>query len=449
MIDSKAFYEHIDEHQKTTTQIEDSILGAVVKQPSCIVHACETITGSDCQNVDAGRVFDHIAKMVQLSEPVDDVTWLVKSLRQAGLLDGIGGIPGIAKLSQEGMPHHIRSYAAETLKWSQIRKLRSVAASILSNTDQANPNPVDIAANAANAITIATASNSSDLATAEEVCSDALESIDRAVMSGSQIGTPTGISAIDRHTGGLFNELTIIAARPSVGKTAFGLDLAARAAGDGQRILFCSLEMSSEQIAHRLLSRETGISTQAIRAGGLTSQQRKDLEASRIAMRKWPWRFWAQSGVTVSQIQSKARMHAAKFGLDLLVVDYLGLIRPSNTKVSRYEAVTQISNDLATMAKQLGRPVLCLCQLSRGAENEIPRLDHLRDSGAIEQDADNVWFLHRERGKPETQLIVAKARQAEVGTLDLWFDANRCSFGDPVKTWNANHSGGFFDEVTK
>ena len=441
MIDSKSFYKNIDEHQKTTAQIEASILGAVVKQPGCIINACDTITGSDCQNVEAGRVFDYLAKMVQLNEPVDDVTWLVKSLRQAGLLDGIGGIPGIAKLSQEGMPHHIRSYAAETLKWSQIRKLRNVAAGILADTDQVNPNPVEIAANASNAITIATASSSRDLVTAEEVCSEALVSIDRATKSGSKIGKPTGISAIDRHTGGLFNELTIIAARPSVGKTAFGLDIAARAAEDGQSVLFCSLEMSSEQIAHRLLSRETGISTQAIRAGGLTCQQREELELTRIAMRKWPWRFWAQSGITVSQIQSKARMHAAKFGLDLLVIDYLGLMRPSNSKVSRYEAVTQISNDLATMAKQLGKPVLCLCQLSRGAENEIPRLDHLRDSGAIEQDADNVWFLHRERGKPETQLIVAKARQGEVGAIDLWFDADRCSFGP--KPWNANQIGGY------
>ena len=443
MIDSPSFYTCIDSHLETTRKLEESLLGAVFKSPACITHAMDNVCGADFHDISLGRAFDHIGRLALAGEPIADETFLFTSMRKAGLLDAIGGFAAIARLVDEGLPQHVRYYSLELVKWSQLRKLRSVAGEMLSETDSRDPDVQAIATNASNAITLATASRSSDLLTAGDVCESALVSIDSAIKSGVPIGLPTGIESIDRVTGGLFPELTILAARPSVGKTAMGLELAARAADNGKRVLFCSLEMTGEQIAHRLLSRQTGISISDIRAGSVSKLQRERLATVRERMREWPWRFWAQAGVTVDAIKNKARMHSARYGLDLLIVDYLGLIRGSNQHAKPYERISQISNDLATMTKQLGKPVVCLCQLSRGAEGDKPRLDHLRDSGAIEQDADNVWFLHRERGKPETELIIAKARQGEVGTIDLEFDANRCSFGEKI---SRNDFGGFYSD---
>lgn len=447
MIDRPEFYQHRNEHQANTIQAEQGLIGAMFKSPVCVLDVVDTVCGDDFSDERYGRLFDFVVKLGLAGEPIQDDTFLFVAMRKAGLLDLIGGVATVARLADEGLPQHATYYSIEISKWASVRRIRNAAANILGDTDRLDPDPRLIADSATNRILQSIESRESDLQTVETVCNETIASIDAAMRNGQTIGLPTGIQSIDNITGGLFSELTILAARPSVGKTAMGLELATRAARVGKRVLFCSLEMTSEQIGHRLLSRETGIPISDIRAGKLSPTQRNRLDVARNAMKSWPWRFWAQGGVTVGQIQAKARMHASKYGLDLLVIDYLGLIRGTNQHAKPYERISQISNDLATLTKQLGKPVVCLCQLSRGAETDRPRLDHLRDSGAIEQDADNVWFLHRERGKPETELIIAKARQGEVGTIDLAFDSNRCSFGDKPET--PSYQGGYFDDFSK
>jgi replicative DNA helicase len=447
MIDTPELYRHFDEHRESTDDVEKGLLGAMFKKPDCILGAVDAVCGNDFRDERFGRLFDFVVKLGLAGEPIQDFTFLIVELRKAGLLELIGGPAAVARLADDGLPQHARHYSIEIAKWASIRRIRNAAASILVDTDTHNPAPRQIADDATRRIIQAIESRESDLETVEMVCDETLAGIDAAMRSGQAMGLPTGIQAIDDITGGLFAELTIVAARPSVGKTAMGLELATRAASAGKRVLFCSLEMTSEQIGHRLLSRETGIPISDIRAGKLTTLQRSRLDNARSKMKSWAWRFWAQGGVTVGQIQAKARMHASRFGLDLLVIDYLGLIRGTNANAKAYERISQISNDLATLTKQIGKPVVCLCQLSRGAETDRPRLDHLRDSGAIEQDADNVWFLHRERGKAETELIIAKARQGEVGTIDLAFDASRCAFSDKPAT--STYQGGYFDDFAK
>ena len=350
MIDSKAMYENLENHLASVADEERSLIGAIIKQPSCILHAMELIEGSDFHEPDMGKVFNYLSVMFQAGEPVDDVSFLVPNLRNAGLLSIVGGVAGIAKLLEDGMPHNVRYYATQVSKWSRLRRLRNVAASILSLTDTRNPDPDDIAEKVSNALTIASATRSSDVLTAGQLVDDELLEIEKAYKSKKLIGISTGMNSVDKETGGIFSELTILAARTSVGKTAFAMELA-RASFKDKRVLFCSMEMSKTQLSHRLISRETGIPVSVIRNNKLTQ---KDMELIRKAtpeIRKMEAMYWCKPDLTVAQIHAKARTHAAKHGLDMLIIDYLGLIKSPEKDL--YERTSKVSNDLATLAKSL------------------------------------------------------------------------------------------------
>jgi replicative DNA helicase len=177
----------------------------------------------------------------------------------------------------------------------------------------------------------------------------------------------------------------------------------------------------------------SGIPCDRLRMGfALNQQERNRLEEAKQNLKTWPIRVWCSSGVLVSEIAAKARLQATKMGLDAVFIDYLGQgkIKPSKRHSSANDSITEIVGDIATFTKQINKPVVCLCQLNRGAEGAEPGLEHLRDSGSIEQDADAVWFLHRTRGEAETQLLVKKCRNGETGEANIVFDPNKATFYD-------------------
>ena len=248
-----------------------------------------------------------------------------------------------------------------------------------------------------------------------------------------------GLESFDRDIGGLFkSELIILAARPSVGKTAIALQVADHVAEMGP-VLFVSLEMSEETLVKRLLCQRAGIDGSRLRRGGATKY---DIKRLRAACSNRPLSILHDTGLTFGDIRRTARRMKRGAGLSLLVVDYLSLVKtPSNNRTPRHEQVATMSREFQKLSRELEIPVMVLAQLNREADksnDSRPRLSHLRESGAIEQDADIVLLLHRpelysndqdDRGKAE--LIVAKNRNGETGNFDLDFKAETITFGEP------------------
>ena len=365
-------------------------------------------------------------------------------------------LAAVAELKHE-VPNaaNVVYYAHQVAGWRASRIVRGIGLGLLADTNDCTepPNAMELLAKSVKTIESANVVRQNDVHDAGELAGMALEDIDNARDRQTSSGLDTGLTAIDTRWGGLHNgELVILAARPSIGKTALALSIACSMAEQGKSVFFASLEMTKQQVGLRLLSRMSGIPCDRLRMGfTLTQQERNRLEDAKQNLKTWPIRVWCSSGVLVSEITAKARLQAAKMGLDAIFIDYLGQgkIKPAKRHASANDSITEIVGDIANFTKQINKPVVCLCQLNRGAEGEEPGLQHLRDSGSIEQDADAVWFLHRKRGEPETKLLVKKCRNGEIGEADIVFDPDRATFGDPANTWDANHRDVFFDEAAK
>jgi replicative DNA helicase len=236
-------------------------------------------------------------------------------------------------------------------------------------------------------------------------------------------------------------ELVILAARPSIGKTTLAIDIMTNAAKQGRRGLFISCEMDRRSIGDRLLSRVTAINCERISRALVTDDQATQLRDAVSSWTDQPIRIIEASAPTVQQINACSRAEAARHGLDFVVVDHIGLLRPSTRMRNAYESATEIAKDLKSLATSLRMPILALCQLNRDGEGEVPKLSMLRDSGAIEENADKVWFLHRQRDRAESEFIVAKFRNGGTGAIPkgmFVFDCDRCTFKDVAGEFHAD-----------
>ncbi len=355
------------------------------------------------------------------------------------LLEALGGVPAVGRLVHDGVPCHAVYYAGEIARWHSVRRLRARLKDAIGRLDENDPDVAAIANSLDAVLQSASISHEETEYSFGQMAELALaDSTDHRKQSSV---VESGFLLLDQITGGLFpGELTIVGARPSIGKSAFGLGIALYAAKAGKRVALISCEMNQVQLGHRLLAMETGVSMQRMRAGTLTDQDRQLIEAALPTVRKVTGRAWIASRPTVEQIRARAKIAKASGGLDLLVVDYLGLMGSENPKASIYERVTEISKGLKSVAVELDVPLLCLAQLNReaGKSDEPPRLEHLRDSGSIEQDADNVMFIHRQRGSAATTIVMAKQRQGAVGSFEMKFNEDRCSFEDHAQQFGSD-----------
>lgn len=262
----------------------------------------------------------------------------------------------------------------------------------------------------------------------EKTLGTALGELITAYESGASRGLMTGFRDLDRILGGLKpQQLVILAARPSVGKTALALNIADHLAGQGVPVGFFSLEMASRELAERLMCARARIDSSAFRSGSPNQRELQAFVGTAAALSKAPLYISDKGGLTMAQLASRARRMVQRHGIKLLAVDYLGLLRSGEKSRNRYEETSLISQGLKALAKELNLPVLALAQLNRDSEREDrePRLSDLRDSGSIEQDADIVALLHR--GRPmacdpqPVRLIVAKHRAGRTGIVDLVF----------------------------
>lgn len=261
-------------------------------------------------------------------------------------------------------------------------------------------------------------------------------------------GIPTGLQAIDDAIGGMQpGTMIVLAARPSIGKSCLGAEIAQRVAEAGSPVVFCSLEMSDREMGDRFLSRATGLPSDYIRQPVcLNASDLEMLEAAVKRIKQIPLILWGKVGTPVGKLKAFCRRMRAQGKLDFLVVDYIGLLRGEggNTR----EQVTNCSLELKALSQELGIPVLVCCQLNRQSEKadgkggktiSKPTLAELRDSGAIEQDADGVWFLVRERDSSDATLSIAKYRNGRTGDVKLYFDGEHSHVKDVPVTSHENY----------
>jgi replicative DNA helicase len=389
------------------------------------------IDASDFLDPELGRAFEFVRSAAQAGKPVANGRWLAGELKAAKLLDALGGIPGLGEIVAS-VPDaaNVAFCVGEVQKASALQRLRVLSRELETSCDRKDADPEKLIQRIESQARAIGAIRQSSTVSYQEAARRALERCKAQASGEKSAAIKTGLSGIDDSVGGMYpGELVILAARPSIGKSALAFQLAERAAKHGGT-LFVSLEMQAEDLAARSLAGELECEIRELRAGAVYPEQLKLAEAFVDSLKGVPLEIFYARSCTVAKVRALARMMQAKpEGLRLIVVDYIGLMQSADRRKPRWEQVSEISSDLKSLALELGVPVLAACQLSRDAEGNAPTLNQLRDSGAIEQDADQVWLLHREsRDATSASLNVAKNRNGSCGAVGLGFDPTAAKF---------------------
>jgi replicative DNA helicase len=418
-------------------EAEVGVLGSMLLKPDVCDDVAPIVRADDFYDDAHQCLFQHMMEMHGSGKKVD-ITLLVNQLKKAGDFDSIGGAAFLARVGQ-AVPNaaHAVYYARIVREKSTFRSLIDASTTILTEAYDESCEAKDLLNQAEQRVfSVMDERSFSNVASIRDILLSAMERID-ARMRGMHAdnSVETGYAELDKLMGGLHNsELIILAARPSMGKTAFAMNIAENVAVE-QRVptLFVSLEMSSVELADRLLCSVGRINSHRLRNGTLPNEDRRRLVevAGKISEAKL---FVDDSpSRSVTEIAAAARRIKRREGrLGLIVIDYLQLIDPDNANDPRQEQVAKIARRLKGLARELEVPVLCLAQVNRQTEDareHRPRLSHLRESGAIEQDADVVMFVHREeyyrRGDEQEQfagqaeILIAKQRNGPVGEVEL------------------------------
>lgn len=418
----------------TPTENEMAVIAAAILSPSTIEITSGIVGPSDFADRDLGQAFALLVDLHTAGEPIDDTTVLVDRFRRADLLDRLGGVAGIAVITTH-CPNaaHAAAYARTVKSAATRRRLKAIAAELMTRAADGNTDPAETIDWAEAELT---RQRTGGCVAAVSLASAMHEAIDD-IRRGGVTGLPTGFSQFDDGMGGLYpGELVILAARPSIGKSALGCQVAVHNAEADRPVLFVSLEMTSRDIALRKLAQQLDYEVAALRAGRVVAEDIASASAYAAGLESVPMFIWATQSATMAKIRAAARVQKATTGLSMLVVDYLGLIvsEADDRRKPRWEQVTAVSKALKALAGELQIPVLCLCQLNREAEGVQPTVAHLSDSGSIERDADKVLLLHREsRDATSATLNVEKNRNGPRGVITLGFDPEATQFTDAAE----------------
>jgi replicative DNA helicase len=422
---------------------EKAVLGSVLLDPQMCDEVALLVRPDDFY-ADAHRtLYAHLLEMHDQGSRID-ATLLMERLRRSGDLAQVGGAAYLAEVAQS-VPYaaHAVYYARIVRDKATLRDLIHAGTEILRDAFDDTVEPEQVVGEAEQKIFAVHDRRTTDqVVTIQNLLVEAFERIDARLERGEGVGVPTGLTDLDNLTGGLHDsEFVVLAARPSMGKTALATCIAENVAVESRvPTLFVSLEMARLELAQRMLCSQGRIDAKKFRSGFLSGDDRRALVKASAGLGEAP--LWIDDSPTrtVTEIAATARRMKRKQDLGLVVIDYLQLIQPDNPKDQRQEQVARIARRLKALARELRIPVLCLAQLNRqaeaGKEGHRPRLSHLRESGAIEQDADVVMFIHREeyycRSHEEAQqsgvaglaeVIVAKQRNGPTGAIKLtWLD---------------------------
>lgn len=433
----------IDRVPPHNVEAEQAVLGAMLIKKEAIAEAIEILRPDDFYR-DAHRiVFEAMLELFQKNEPVDIVT-VTEQLKKNDLLEKAGGIAFITALDNAVPTAANVAYHAKIVEEkAQLRNLINAATEIAGTAYEDTEDMAEIMDRAEKRILdVASRENTGAFVPIKDIVMGTFQQIEnRAKNSGALTGLPSGFIDLDRLTAGFQpSDLILVAARPSMGKTAFTLNIATYVAVHERKpVAFFSLEMSKEQLVQRMLCAEGGIDSQRLRKGELDDEWPKLVEAA-DRLSGAPIYIDDTPGITVMELRSKARRLKAEHGLDLVIIDYLQLMQGRGGKSgdNRQQEISEISRSLKALARELSVPVIALSQLSRSVESrqiKRPMLSDLRESGSLEQDADIVMFLYREDYYTEetdkqniTEVIIAKHRNGPVDKIDLFFQKEFTKF---------------------
>lgn len=418
-------------------EAEQAVIGAVFLEPKSIELAMRYVSADDFYRQQHQKIFLCMTKLHETGSAVDLVT-VSASLGAKQSLDEAGGISYLTEIaSSVPTAANIEYYAEIVSQKSTLRKLISTATEIVQD-GYVRQGEIDelLDETEKKILEISNRKNTKAFQEIKDVVFQAYSKIDMiSQLKGEVTGIPTGYKELDRLTAGFQrNDLIIVAARPSVGKTAFVLNIAQNVAkqAKGFRVAIFSLEMGSEQLVMRMLSAEGNVDAQKLRTGKLENTDWKNLQMAASSLEKTNIFIDDTPGIRVSEIRSKCRRLKQEHGLDLVMIDYLQLIQGSEkSRENRQQEVSEISRSLKGLARELEVPVIALSQLSRGVEtrqDKRPMMSDIRESGSIEQDADIVAFLYRDdyydketENQNIIEIIIAKQRNGPVGTVKLSF----------------------------
>lgn len=425
-------------------EAEQSVLGAMMLDKEAIAKASEILTSEDFYREAHRVIFNAMLELYNKNEVVDMVT-ITDILRRDNKLEDIGGIAYITALANVvPTAANVKYHADIVAEKSVLRQLVRVSTEIATMGYEGSDD-VGVLLDTAESriLEISNRKKKNDFTQIKDVLMDSVQGLEKLITNkGGLTGLPTGFPDLDKLTSGLHpSDFIILAARPSMGKTALALNIVQNVAlrahkqigGEPRSVAFFSLEMSKEQLVHRMLCAEAGIDSQRLRVGEMGDKDWDSLWAACDTMSKAKIYIDDTAGITAMEMRSRARRLKAEHGLDLIVVDYLQLMQGSGRKSfsgDRQQEVSEISRSLKALARELDVPVLALSQLSRGVEArqvKRPMLSDLRESGSLEQDADIVAFLYREdyydkeTENKHTELIIAKHRNGPVDTVNLFF----------------------------
>ena len=426
---------------------ELAVLGAMFLDREAASLALEMLTGEDFYRPDHRQVFEAAEELYHSGVPIDMIT-VKNKLEEKQVFEQIGGLPFLANISTSvGSSANMRHYAAIVEEKSVLRRLIRTANNISQMSYEGKTDVNAIMDTAEKGIfDIMQNRHSDQFHHIRDIAVDSIEKIEDIYRSKRKLtGVPTGFVDFDQKTAGLQkSDLILLAARPSMGKTAFALNIIQNAAirSNVPTAVF-SLEMSREQLVNRMLCSEAMLDAQRLRTGELTDSDWADLIQAMGPLSQAPIYIDDTPGVTPMEVRSKCRRLKVEKGLGLIVIDYLQLMSGNSRNDSRQQEISEISRALKAIAREMEAPVIALSQLSRACEQRAdhrPMLSDLRESGAIEQDADVVAFLYRDEyyfpdteKKNQAELIIAKQRNGPTGTVDLTWMGQYTKFGNFLK----------------
>ena len=416
-------------------EAEQSVVGAMLMDKEAIEIASEIVNPDDFYNRQLGTVFETMVELNREGSAVDFVT-LQNRLREKNVPPQVSSAEFIGELvSAVPTSANVKYYAQIVADKSTLRKLIRVSEETINTCYSNSENMEGILNDVEKSVfQITQKRNTGEFVSIDQVVMNALNRIEQASkMKGNVTGLSTGFLDLDYSTAGFQpSDLILIAARPSMGKTAFVLNIAEHMAfHDNKCVAIFSLEMSKEQLVNRLLAMESHVDSQHIRTGNMSDMDWENLIESADVVGSSKLIIDDTPGISIQELRSKCRKYKMDHGLNIIMIDYLQLMTGGSGRgsESRQQEISDISRSLKALARELNVPVVALSQLSRAVEqrpDHRPMLSDLRESGAIEQDADMVMFIYRDdyynketEKKGVADIIIAKQRNGPIGTVDL------------------------------
>ena len=423
-------------------EAEQALLGSILLDARILDKVAGVLKARDFVAPEHSRIF---STMMALRADGADVCYLSILQRYAGQKADLGGIEYLQKVDESvSTSRTYETFLGVVMAASKLRRLRAVIQEAGAIVDRARPEDhVEAYTQVSSLVFGATSEGETkQLIHIKDAAEEAMAQIRAAFeCDGAVSGTSTGLDGLDDYTTGFYpGELLVLAGRPGMGKTTLALNIAQTVSRSGRPVAIFSLEMPAAQLATKLLTEASGVSQSKVRSGTITNDQVSSLVYAKNRLEGSPLWIYDSSACTTSEIQSRCRQIEALAGqkLGLIVLDYLQLMRGERKRgVSREQEVSALSRELKIIARQCEAPVLALSQLNRGVEarpDKRPLLSDLRESGAIEQDADAVFMIFRpgyyEDDAPQdlAELIIAKQRRGRTGSVNLRFDAQTSKF---------------------